>query len=96
MDKIYKWDMADHIKTKDDVTGYLEAVLEEQDTELLFEALGDIARSEGMTQLARSLNLSRESPYRSFSRGGTPSFTTIVKLLDILGYKIKVEQKVSA
>jgi probable addiction module antidote protein len=71
-------------------------VLEEQDTELLFEVLGDIARSEGMTQLARSLNLSRESLYRSFSRTGNPSFTTVVKLLDILGYKIKVEQKISA
>jgi probable addiction module antidote protein len=91
MDKIYKWDMADHIKTKDDVTGYLEAVLEEHDTELLFEVLGDIAHSEGMTQLARSLNLSRESLYRSFSRAGNPSVTTVVKLLDILGYKIKVE-----
>jgi probable addiction module antidote protein len=29
--------------------------------------IGDIARSEGMTQLARELNLSRESLYRSFS-----------------------------
>jgi probable addiction module antidote protein len=93
MEKTYKWDMADHIKTKDDVIGYLEAALEENDTELFFEVIGDIARSEGMTQLARELNLSRESLYRSFSKTGNPSFTTVVKLLDVLGYKIKVLPK---
>jgi probable addiction module antidote protein len=93
MEKTYKWDMADHIKTKDDVIGYLETALEENDTELLFEVIGDIARSEGMTQLARELNLSRESLYRSFSRAGNPSFTTVVKLLDVLGYKVKVLPK---
>jgi probable addiction module antidote protein len=93
MEKTYKWDMADHIKTKDDVIGYLEAALEENDTELLFHVIGDIARSEGMTQLARELNLSRESLYRSFSKTGNPSFTTVLKLLDVLGYKIEIKQK---
>jgi probable addiction module antidote protein len=93
MEKTYKWDMANHIKTKDDVIGYLEAALEENDTELLFEVIGDIARSEGMAQLSRELNLSRESLYRSFSRAGNPSFTTVVKLLDALGYKLKVLSK---
>jgi probable addiction module antidote protein len=89
----YKWDMADHIKTKDDALGYLEAALEENDTELLLKVIGDIARSEGMTQLARELNLSRESLYRSFSRTGNPSFATVVKLLDLLGYRVEIKQK---
>jgi probable addiction module antidote protein len=93
MEKTYKWDMADHIKTKDDVFGYLEAALEENDTELLFQVIGDIARSEGMTKLARELNLSRESLYRSFSKTGNPSFTTVIKLLDVLGYRIEIKQK---
>jgi probable addiction module antidote protein len=93
MEKTYKWDMADHIKTKDDVIGYFEAALEENDTELLFEVIGDIARSEGMTQLAREMNLSRESLYRSFSKTGNPAFATVVKLLDLLGYRIEIKQK---
>jgi probable addiction module antidote protein len=95
MEKTYKWDMADHIKTKDDVFGYLEAALEENDTELLFAVIGDIARSEGMTQLARELNLSRESLYRSFSKTGNPSFSTVIKLLDLLGYRIEIKQKMA-
>jgi probable addiction module antidote protein len=85
MDKTYKWDMAGHIKTKDDVIGYLEAALEEKDTELLFEVIGDITRSEGMAQLAREMDLSGESLYRSFS--------TVVKLFDLLGYRVVIKQK---
>jgi probable addiction module antidote protein len=93
MEKTYKWDMAGHIKTQDDVIGYLETALEENDTELLFEVIGDIARSEGMTRLAQELGLSRESLYRSFSRTGNPSFTTVAKLLYLLGYKVEIKQK---
>jgi probable addiction module antidote protein len=93
MEKTYRWDPASHIKTKEDAIGVIEAALEEKDNELLFTVLGDIARSEGMAQLARELNLSRESLYRSFSRTGNPSFTTVIKLLDLLGYKIEIKRK---
>ena len=44
--------MAEHINTKEDVTAYLEAALEENDTALLFAVIGDIARSNGMARIA--------------------------------------------
>jgi probable addiction module antidote protein len=90
------WDMADHINTKEDVIGVLEAALEENDTALLFAVIGDIARSKGMVQIAKELNLARESLYRSLSQGGNPSFDTVVKVLDNLGYQLSIKQKVSA
>jgi probable addiction module antidote protein len=91
-----KWDMADHINTKEDVEGILEAVLEENDDALLFAVLGDIARSKGMTQIAKDLNLARESLYRSLSKDGNPSFSTVAKVLDTLGFQLSVKQKVPA
>jgi probable addiction module antidote protein len=91
-----KWDLADHINTKEDVTGYLEAALEENDTALLLAVIGDIARSKGMAQIAKELNLARESLYRSLSQDGNPSFNTIAKVLDNLGYQLTVKQKVPA
>ena len=90
------WDLADHINTKEDVAGILEAALEENDTALLLAVLGDVARSKGMAQIARELNLARESLYRSLSQEGNPSFTTIVKVLDNLGFQLTVRQKVPA
>jgi probable addiction module antidote protein len=91
-----KWDLAEEIETKEDVIGILEAALEENDVEFLFKVIGDIARSKGMTQIAKELNLNRESLYRSLSQEGNPSFATIVKVLDNLGYQLSIKQKASA
>ena len=96
LEKTTVWDMAEHINTKEDVIGILEAALEENDTEFLFEVLGDIARSKGMAQIAKELNLARESLYRSLSQDGNPSFNTVVKVLDNLGFQLSVRQKVPA
>ena len=95
-EKTTVWDMAEHINTKEDVTAYLEAALEENDTALLFAVIGDIARSKGMAQIAKDLDLARESLYRSLAADGNPSFNTIVKVLDNLGYQLSVRQKVPA
>ena len=90
------WNLADEIETKEDVIGILEAALEENDTEFLFKVIGDIARSKGMSQIARELELNRENLYRSFSQDGNPSFNTVVKVLDNLGFQLSVKQKIPA
>ncbi|MDR1429988.1 MAG: putative addiction module antidote protein [Spirochaetaceae bacterium] len=94
------WNLAEQIETKEDVIGTIEAVIElaiqENDSEYLLKAIGDIARSKGMARIARELNLDRASLYKSLSPAGNPSFFTVVKVLDNLGFRLKVEQKVSA
>jgi probable addiction module antidote protein len=90
------WDPAEYIETKEDVIAHLEVALEENDPEFLLETIGHIARSKGMTEMARELNLNREGLYKSFSSKGNPSFLTVVKVLDILGFRLKIEQKASA
>ncbi|MDR0656888.1 MAG: putative addiction module antidote protein [Treponema sp.] len=93
--KTTKWDPAKYINSKEDVLAYLEAALEENDTELLLSVIGDIARSKGMAQIARELNVARESLYRSLSPEGNPSFSTVMKVLDILGFQIQLKQKIA-
>jgi probable addiction module antidote protein len=88
--------MAEHINTKEDVAAYLEAALEENDTALLLAVIGDIARSKGMAQIAKELNLARESLYRSLSQDGNPSFNTVVQVLYNLGFQLSVRQRVVA
>jgi probable addiction module antidote protein len=90
------FDAAEYIKTKEDVMTYLEVALEENDPKLLLAVIGDIARSEGMVRLAQELNLDRKGLYKAFSEKGNPSFLTVVKVLDNLGFRLRVEQKVSA
>ena len=45
------WDAAEHLETKEDMAAYLEAALEDGDPNLVVAALGDIARSKGMTHI---------------------------------------------
>nr|WP_287232658.1 addiction module antidote protein [Microcystis sp. Msp_OC_L_20101000_S702] len=66
----YPWDSADHLKTKEDIAAYLEAALEDGDRSLVVAALGDIARFQGMTHIARETGLGRESLYKSLSNRG--------------------------
>ena len=93
---VSNWDLADEIETKEDVIGILEAALEENDPEFLFEVIGDIARSKGMAQIAKDLNLNRESLYRSLSTQGNPSFATVTKVLDNLGFQLSIREKIPA
>ena len=87
------WDPAEFIETKEDVIAFLEGALEENDPGFLLRTLGHIARSQGMSRLARALNLNRKGLYKAFSMEGNPSFKTVCKLLDKLGLRIRLEPK---
>jgi len=92
--KTTKWNMVEHIETKEDVIAYIEAALEENDTEFLLKIIGYIARSKGMAQIAKDLGVTREGLYKSLSQEGNPSFSTIVKVLDSLGLQLSIKEKI--
>jgi len=46
-----RWDSAEYLKTDEDISAYLDAVLEEGDPALVTHALGIIARAKGINQL---------------------------------------------
>ena len=86
----HPWDPADHLETKEDMAAYLEAALEDGDPALVVAALGDIARSKGMTQIARETGLGRESLYKALSIEGNPEFATVLKVIQALGLRLHI------
>jgi len=50
--------------------------------------LGDIARAQGMTEVARRAGLGRESLYKALSTDGNPELATVVKDMDALGLQL--------
>ena len=82
------WDAAEHLETEEDITAYLEAVLEEGDPSLVAAALGDVARAKGMAQIARETGLGRESLYKALRPEGNPEFATVLKVLRALGLRL--------
>jgi probable addiction module antidote protein len=89
--KTRKWDMAEHIKTEKDVVAYLDAAFEDGDPALVAAVLGDIARSRGMAKIAKKTGLGRESLYKALSKNGNPEFLTVLKVVQALGLKLKLE-----
>jgi probable addiction module antidote protein len=91
--KTTRYDVAEHLRTPEEMAAYLEACFEESDGDATFvaKALGDIARAKGMTQIARDTGLSRESLYKALSGDRSPTFDTILKVIQALGIKLHAE-----
>lgn len=88
--KTRPWDVVDYLRTNEDMAGYLEACLEEDDPALVAAALGDIARAKGMTEVAREAGLGRESLYKALSANGNPELGTVLRVMRSLGLKLHV------
>ena len=91
--KTTPYDVAEHLRTPEEMAAYLDAWFKEapDDAAGIARALGDIARAKGMTQVAKDAGLSRESLYRALSADGNPSFSTILKVARALGVKLHAE-----
>ncbi|HEY3382643.1 MAG TPA: addiction module antidote protein [Vicinamibacterales bacterium] len=88
-----RYDVAEHLRTPEEMAAYLEACFEEAGGEAAFvaKALGDIARAKGMSQVARDAGLSRESLYKALSGERSPDFDTILKVMGALGLRLHAE-----
>ena len=93
--KTTRYDVAEHLRTPEEMAAYLEACLEEADGDAAFiaKALGNIARAKGMAQVARDAGLSRESLYKALSGDRSPDFDTILKVVEAIGLELNAEAK---
>ncbi len=93
--KTTPWDSAEYLKTEADITAYLDACFEEagDDPAFLVHALGVAARARNMSQLARDTGLTREGLYKALSSSGNPSFGTVLKVADAMGYRFALVSK---
>lgn len=91
--KTVNYDVAEQLRTPEEMAAYLDAWLTEapDDAAGIARALGDIARAKGMSQVARDAGLSRESLYKALGENGNPSFATILKVARALGVRLHAE-----
>lgn len=88
-----RFDVAEHLRTPEEMATYLEACFEEAqgDATFIAKALGDIAKAKGMAQVARDAGLSRESLYKALSGERSPGFDTILKVVGALGLRLHAQ-----
>ncbi|MDX2239036.1 MAG: putative addiction module antidote protein [Hyphomonadaceae bacterium] len=87
------YDSADYIDTPEAAAAFLEAALEDGDPQIIAATLGDIARSQGMAQIAERAGLTREALYKSLSVDGNPRLTTLLSVLKAMGLRLSVAVK---
>lgn len=88
--KTRAYDVAEHLRTPEEMALYLDACIIESDGDPSFvaKAIGDIARAKGMTALARETGLGRESLYKALSATGNPELGTVLKITRALGVRL--------
>ncbi len=82
------FDMAEELRTEEDMTVYLNLVLEEDDPAELAHALGVIARARGMTQIAKDAGITREALYKALRPNASPRFETVSRVCHALGVRL--------
>jgi probable addiction module antidote protein len=90
------FDLAEHLKTDEDIATYLSVVMEDEDQSELMHALSVVARARGMTEVARTAGLTREALYKALRPDSQPRFDTIARVCRALGLKLTAQVHVPA
>ena len=91
-EKYQRFDAADYLENLDDVAVFLEVAVEDsaEDPSALPHALGIIARSQNMSELARRVGMSRDGLSKALSEEGNPTWSTILKVTNALGLRFEL------
>ena len=83
-----EFDMAEQLKSEEDIAAYVTMVIEEGDSSELAHALGVAARARGMSEIAQAAGLTREALYKALRPNAHPRFDTINRVCTALGVRL--------
>ena len=90
MPKLKPFDTSAFLDDDEVVAEYLTAALEDSNPDVFLAAVGQVAKARGMSAVAKSTGLGRESLYKALTPGAKPRYDTVLKVLQGLGVKITV------
>ncbi len=88
--KTKPFDPAKYLDNDEAIAAYMTDALETGDPAFVADALGVVARARGMSDVARTAGVSRESLYRALSADGSPKFETVLRVMQALGLQFSV------
>lgn len=86
-------DVAELLQTEQDVRCFLQEALVVNDPILWQRCVGYAARSLGMSKIAESTGLNRESLYKALKEDAHPRFDTIMRVLNAIGFRLVLKRK---
>ena len=92
--EVSEFHVSDYLDCDETIAAFLSAALEENDPEFFQVALGEVAKARGgMALVAETAGVGRESLYKSLSADGNPRLSTVMGVVDALGFKLAVEPR---
>jgi probable addiction module antidote protein len=88
--KVSEFDASAYLDNEEVIAEYLTAALEDSDPDVFLAAVGHVAKARGMSAIAQSTGLGRESLYKALSPGAKPRYDTVLKVLHSLGMRLTV------
>lgn len=86
----YEEGLDKRLKSPDYAIEYLNAILVDNDPDLLLLGLRDVARAYGFTQIAGDAGLNRESLYKALAKGKNPRLGTVMNVLSAIGCTMRL------
>ena len=81
------------LKDAEQAAAYLNVAIEGNDPRQVLKALRNVARAQGIANIAEALDMQRESVSRMLSKKGNPALTNFLRILDAAGLIIQVRAK---
>jgi probable addiction module antidote protein len=76
-----RFDAAEYLDTPERQAASITTAFETGDLAFVRDALGLVARARGMTEIARSADLNRESLCKALGESGNPELGTVLRVL---------------
>ena len=88
--ELKKFDVIDFLDSDEALVEYLNAALAENDPKYFAKALGNVARTKGMSSISEVSGVGRQSLYRALSEEGNPRIDTLFKILEALNIRLAI------
>jgi len=82
------FDMAQQLKSDEDIAAYVTMVIEDGDAAELAHALGVAAKARGMSEISQATGITREALYKALKPNAKPRFDTINRVCTALGVQL--------
>jgi probable addiction module antidote protein len=88
--KLKAFDPSAFLDDDEVIAEYLTAALEDSNPDVFLSAVGQVAKARGISAIAETTGLGRESLYKALTPGAKPRYDTVLKVLQSLGVKLTV------
>jgi probable addiction module antidote protein len=78
--------------TRRDIAERINRSFETRDITAIRNAIGESARLYSISDIAMAAGIQRTTVYRAFSGEQLPNFSTVLRVLDAMGFQLKVVQ----